>query len=129
MHFLYHYLVAAGLFVIIDSFWLTTVANKFYKAQLKELLLAKPNFIPAILFYVIYMFGLVIFVINPALGQHSLNYAIAHGALLGLAMYATYDLTNHSTLKGWPAKITYLDLVWGTIITTVVGTATYLIFH
>ncbi len=129
MKFVEHYLVAAVLFVIIDAVWIKFIANGFYKAQMGTLLRKKPNFIPAVIFYLLYMLGIIIFVVDPALAKNSLSYALGHGALLGLLMYATYDLTNHSTLKNWPAKITYVDMVWGTIITAGVSVVTFVIFR
>ena len=127
--FLKHYLTAAAIFVAIDSVWLTAVAGKFYKKELGPLLDKKANLKPAAVFYALYIFGMVVFAINPALRQHSLGYVVKYAALLGLTMYATYDLTNHSTLKNWSAKVTYVDMARGTAITTVVSTLTFLIFN
>ncbi len=124
----WHFLVATAVFVAIDAVWLTFIANKFYKKQLGSLLAVKPNLIAAAIFYVIYMIGVMVFAINPALARDSLGYAISHGALLGLTLYATYDLTNHATLKGWPTIVTVVDMAWGTFITAVVTTLTFLIF-
>ncbi len=129
MEFLKHYLTAAAIFVAIDAVWLTVVAGKFYKKELGELLVPKPNLKPAAVFYALYIIGMVVFAINPALSQDSLSFVVGHAALFGLCMYATYDLTNHSTLKNWPAKITYVDLAWGTTITTLVSTLTFVIFR
>lgn len=128
MDFLGHFLVAAGLFVAIDAVWIGVVANKFYKQQLGNLMAPKPNMVPAVIFYAVYMTAIVVFVIGPGLDRDSLSYVVGHGALFGLAMYSTYDLTNHATLKGWPAKLTYVDLLWGTFITTLVSTLTFVIF-
>lgn len=129
MDFIKHVLVAAALFVAIDAVWLSVVANKFYKKHLGYILADKPNFVPAAIFYLLYMIGLVVFALDPALKQGSLNSAAGHGALLGLVMYATYDLTNHATLKGWPAKVTYVDMLWGTTVTAVVSTLGFVIFN
>lgn len=127
MDFLGHYLLVGGLFAVIDSIWIGIVANKFYKSQMKDLLLDKPKFGPAILFYLISVTGIVVFAVNPALGADSLSYALGHGALLGLASYAAYDLTNASTLKGWSNKVTIVDLTWGTLVTAVVSVLAFLI--
>jgi uncharacterized membrane protein len=128
MEFLKHFATAAAIFVAIDAVWLTVVAGKFYKKHLAHLLAPKPNLGAAAVFYAIYIVGMVVFVIDPGL-KESTGWVIAHAALLGLTMYATYDLTNDSTLKDWPRKITYVDLLWGTTITTVVSTITVLIFR
>lgn len=128
MEFIKHFGTVAGIFVVIDSVWIAGIANKFYKSQMGELLLKKPKFIPAIIFYVIYILAIVVLVLTPGL-SHSLAWTAGHAALFGLAMYATYDLTNLSTLKDWPAKVTVVDLLWGTFVTTVVSSITYTIFH
>jgi uncharacterized membrane protein len=124
---LWHYLLAAGLFVAIDSIWLTTMSKRFYRKQIGSLLAAKPNFVAAAIFYAIYILGIVVFVLNPALEKDSLSFAIGGGALLGLTMYATYDLTNQATLKKWPTILTVVDLAWGTFITSLVSTLAFLI--
>ena len=127
MQFIGHFLLVGALFAAIDSVWIGVVANKFYKSQMKSLLLDKPKFTPAIIFYIIAIIGMVVFVVNPALGADSWTYALGHGALLGLVGYATYDLTNASTLKGWPKLVTIVDMTWGTVVTAAVCTAAYLI--
>lgn len=119
--------IAASIFIIIDSIWLTTIANGFYKEKLGKLLAEKPNLGAAALFYAIYIVAMIVFVIKPGLDQ-SLGLVAAKGALLGLAMYATYDLTNHATLKDWPTAITVVDLIWGTVITTVVSVSTVFLY-
>lgn len=121
------YGIAASIFLIIDSIWLTTIANGFYKDKLGKLLAAKPDLLAAGLFYAIYIFALVVFVIKPGLDQTLFSVAWK-GALLGLAMYATYDLTNQATLKDWPHIITVVDLLWGTFITMTVSVFTVLAY-
>ena len=128
MDFVYYLLVATGIFVAIDAVWLGLVAPKFYKKHIGHLLAPKPDFVAAAIFYVIYIIAVVVFVINPSLDKDSLSFAISHGALLGLAMYATYDLTNQATMKNWPKTVTIVDMLWGTFITTAVATVTFLIF-
>lgn len=105
------------------------VANKFYKSQIGSLLLDKPNMAPAFIFYGIYVIGIVTFVITPALEKGSLASAIGYGALFGLVAYATYDLTNLATIKGFTTKVVVVDLVWGAFITAAVAGITYLILH
>ncbi len=124
-NFLIKLLVAGGIMGIIDAIWLTVVANKFYKAQLGPLLLEKPNMLAAIAFYVIYVVGIVVFAVMPAVAAGDWKVALGLGALLGLVAYATYDLTNLATLKGFPVKIVIVDLVWGTVLTATVAAATY----
>lgn len=121
------YVLAATLFLVIDAIWLTTIANSFYKEKLGKLLAAKPDLLAAGLFYAIYIAALVVFIIKPGLDQ-SLFTVAWKGALLGLAMYATYDLTNQATLKDWPHIVTIVDLLWGTLITMTVSVLTVLIY-
>ncbi len=123
--FLIKLLVAGGIMGIIDAIWLSVVANKFYKSQLGPLLLEKPNMIAAVLFYVIYVIGIVVFAVMPAVAAGDWKVALGLGALLGLVAYATYDLTNLATLKGFPVKIVIVDLLWGTVLTATVAALTY----
>jgi uncharacterized membrane protein len=128
MHnFLLSFLSAAIIMGIIDAVWLSVVASTFYKSQIGNLLLAKPRMVPAVVFYVIYIIGITVFVVTPALAQHSLGYAATYGALFGFVAYATYDLTNLSTLKGFTNKLVVVDLLWGTVLTMVVSTLTYVV--
>lgn len=128
MEFLLHVQVAAGLFVAIDAVWLGLVAPKFYRKHIGKILADKPNFVAAAVFYALYIVGVVVFAINPALDEDSLQQAMGLGALLGLVMYATYDLTNQATLKVWSTKVSVVDMAWGAFITGIVSTLTFLIF-
>ncbi|NLD01699.1 MAG: DUF2177 family protein [Clostridiales bacterium] len=114
---LIRYLVTTGIFLLIDAAWLGLIAPKLYKANIGHLMAEKPNFLAAGVFYLLYIAALLFFVIDPALVKASVWQAVWTGAFLGLAMYATYDLTNLATLKEWPLKITAIDLAWGTFIT------------
>jgi uncharacterized membrane protein len=127
MDFIKHFLLAVAIFGAIDAVWLVAIASKFYKKYLGYILAPKADLKPAVVFYILYIIGLVVFVIDPALAHKSIGYAIGHGALLGLVMYATYDLTNQSTLKKWPYQVTIVDMVWGTFITALVATLSFLI--
>ena len=125
--FILRFVAAGVIFALIDSVWLALVANKFYKDQIGHLLAATPNMIAAVLFYVIFLIGLVVFVLNPALVAHDWKLALGLGALLGFVAYATYDLTNLATLKDFPVKLVVVDLIWGTVVTASVSTAAYFI--
>ncbi len=125
MEFIIKLLVAGGVMGVIDFFWLTVVANKFYKSQIGSLLLEKPNAIAAVLFYIIYVIGVVVFVLSPALEKNSWQHAALYGALFGLVAYATYDLTNLATLKGFTVKLVVVDLIWGALLTATVATISF----
>src|SRR4051812_26669469 len=121
MDFLAHIFICMVIFVGIDAIWIAGVANRFYKDQLHKFLADKPNLIAAFVFYVIYAWGILYFALEPALRTSDLPYLIKHAAMLGFVAYATYDLTNLSTLKKWPLKLTLIDIAWGTILTTAVA--------
>ena len=114
-------LVSAAIIMgILDYIWLGFIAKKLYYGEMGDILLKKPNMLAAILFYAIYVVGAVIMVVVPALDNNSIMHALGFGALLGFVAYATYDLTNLATMKGFSSKIVVIDLVWGTFITAVV---------
>jgi len=119
-------LVAGGVMGILDFLWLGFIAKKLYYGEMGKILLEKPNMLPALLFYVIYVVGVVLFVVTPALEKDSLQHALWYGAAFGLVAYATYDLTNLATLKYFSAKVVVIDLLWGMAITAVVSVVTYL---
>lgn len=111
----------------IDSLWLIKVAPKFYKSNIGHLISDNPNLLAAGLFYAIYIVGLVVFVVQPAVADKSIVYAASRGALFGLVAYSTFDLTAHAVFKDWPLKVTVIDMLWGTILTAGVCTlATWL---
>jgi uncharacterized membrane protein len=129
VNFLIQFLVAGGIMAAIDAVWLSVIANKFYKSQIGPLLLDKPNMIAAVAFYLLYVLGIVMFVLRPALEKGSWSYAILYGGLFGLVAYATYDLTNLSTLKGFTTKLVLVDMLWGTLLTAAVASLAYWILH
>lgn len=124
--FLIRFMLAGGAMAIIDAFWLSIVANKFYKSQIGSLLLDKPNMPAAVAFYIIYVIGIVVFAVSPALERGSWQYALGYGALLGFVAYATYDLTNLATLKGFNVRLVMVDMLWGTLLTGAVSLIAYL---
>lgn len=121
------YVTAFVLFLVIDLIWLVVVAKNLYQKELGYIMTDKPNWIAAILFYLLFLAGLVFFVIHPALGKDSWRYALLAGMFFGFITYCTYDLTNLATLKDWPIKITIIDLIWGTALGGVISTLTYFI--
>lgn len=112
------FIIAAAIFGALDAIWLSVVANRFYKSQIGFILAEKPNMIAAVIFYAIFIVGLVVFVINPA--ETPLK-ALVLGALFGLVTYATYDLTNQATLAKWPVTLTIVDLIWGISASAIVA--------
>jgi uncharacterized membrane protein len=127
--FLIRFLVAGVVMGVLDALWLAVIANRFYRREIGDLLLAKPNFVAAIIFYLVYVAGIVVFVVTPAVNQGSWVHAALYGALLGLVAYATYDLTNLATLKGFTVTVVVVDIIWGVVLTSVVSVSTYAIVH
>lgn len=129
MNYLKMYIIAFIIFLAIDAIWLGLVAPKFYKNHIGHLMAEKPNFIAAIIFYLIFIVGVVYFVVNPAIEAQSMGKVVIAGMLFGFMTYATYDLTNLATLKDWPITVTIVDLIWGTSLSTLIGLFTYLIYN
>jgi uncharacterized membrane protein len=107
--------------------WLGLVAKKLYAKQIGFLLKPDVNWTAAISFYLLFIVGLVLFVVSPALEKHSWMHALVFGALFGLITYATYDLTNLATTRDWPLLITFVDMAWGTVLSASVCTIAYFI--
>lgn len=110
------YVVTLVIFFLMDMVWLGVVAKRFYRKHLGPLMSPKVIWPAAILFYLLFIAGLLVFVIRPALAGGGSLKALLLGALFGLIAYATYDLTNLATLKDWPVVVTVVDLVWGTCL-------------
>ena len=127
MELLIKLLAIGGIMGALDYLWLGFIAKKLYYAEMGKLLLDKPNMVPALIFYLIYVVGVLVFVVNPALAKDSWIYALGMGALLGLVAYGTYDLTNLATMKDFPIKIVIIDLLWGMLITSVVSVGAFFI--
>ncbi len=115
------YGITLAIFFLIDMVWLGLVAKGFYRRQLGTFLSPQVRWGAAILFYLIFIAGLLVFVVRPALLRGAPLQALLFGALFGLICYATYDLSNMATLKGWPLVVTVVDLVWGTVLGGVVS--------
>jgi uncharacterized membrane protein len=127
MQYVAAYFATAVIFLFIDFIWLAYVAKNFYFSRLGDLLLPKPNLAVAGGFYAIYVVGIVIFAVAPALQSGSWKTAIVYGALFGFFAYATYDMTNLATLKNWSVTVTIVDIVWGTVLTGTSAVLGYLI--
>jgi uncharacterized membrane protein len=121
------YLLTMVVFFGIDMAWLGVVAKEMYRKYLGALLSDTVNWAAAILFYLIFMVGIFIFVILPAVEKQSVGRALVLGAVFGFIAYATYDLTNYATLTGFPLIIVIIDLTWGAVLTAAVSVAGYYI--
>src|SRR5512136_277741 len=125
--FIKQFFIALLVFFGIDMIWLVLVAKNFYQEHIGFLMKPDINWPAAVIFYLLFIIGLVIFVISPAVEKHSWVHALLFGALFGLITYSTYDLTNLATMKDWPLLVTVVDLIWGTVLASSVSLITYFI--
>jgi uncharacterized membrane protein len=121
------YAIALPVFFAIDMLWLGLVAKNFYKSQIGTLMRTDVNWTAGIIFYLLFVVGLVLFVVMPAVEKGAWAEALLMGAFFGFITYATYDLTNLSTLKDWPLLVSIVDMAWGTTLGALVSTITFFI--
>ncbi|HKL67820.1 MAG TPA: DUF2177 family protein [Bacteroidales bacterium] len=115
------YFLTFIVFLAIDMVWLGLVAKNLYQKYLGDFLSDKVNWTAAFIFYLLFVIGVSIFAIYPAVNKDSVFHAIIMGALFGFFTYATYDMTNLATLKGWPVPIVIIDIIWGSVLTALVS--------
>jgi uncharacterized membrane protein len=125
-YYLKLYFATLVAFFAIDLVWLGLVARTFYRKHLGFLMAPQVNWPAALIFYLLFVVGILVFAVLPGLEAGSLKTTVGRAALLGLIAYATYDLTNLATLKDWPVIVTVVDLVWGTVLSVAVGCVGYL---
>ena len=121
------YFLTVPVFFLIDLIWLGVVAKDYYQKNLKYILSPNVNWTAAIIFYLIYIVGILIFAVLPAVAKDSLRHAAVWGALFGFFTYATYDLTNLALLKEWPLNIVFVDILWGVVLCSAVATLSFYI--
>ena len=119
MTYVVAYIATAVVFLGLDAIWLSKIALGMYRQELGSLLLEKPNLPIAAGFYLLYVVGIVVLAIVPALTDGGWVKALLLGAVLGLVAYGTYDITNLSTLKGWSTRLALIDIAWGTALSAV----------
>ncbi|MFO7886889.1 MAG: DUF2177 family protein [Eubacteriales bacterium] len=127
MDYIKMYFITLAVFFVIDLTWLGLIAKNLYSQQLGFIMKENVNWIAAVTFYLIFIIGIVYFVVNPAIINDNWRYALFAGMLFGFITYATYDLTNLATLKDWPLKITIIDLIWGTSLGGLTSIISFLI--
>lgn len=130
MTFLFYlklYFVTILIFLGIDSIWLGFIAKSFYQKHIGHLMAEEPFMPAAIVFYLLYIIGLLFFAVVPALEENSWQKALLYGAALGFSTYATYDFTNWATLKDWPVVVVLADVLWGTFLGASVSAAAYFV--
>lgn len=119
------WVVTALVFLALDMIWLTQMNGRLYRRFIGGIMAETPHLKPAIAFYLLFVTGVVVFVVAPALAHGDLVHALTHGSLLGLVAYGTYDLTNQATLKAWDFRLTLADMAWGACLTAVSAAAGY----
>jgi uncharacterized membrane protein len=120
------YAATATIFLLVDLVWLGFAAKSFYRSGIGALLADEINVPAAVIFYLLYIVGIVIFAISPALESGSWRTSLIMGALFGFFAYATYDMTNLATLRDWPVAVAVVDMAWGTFLTGLSATAGFL---
>lgn len=120
------YFATLLVFFAIDMLWLGLVARWFYQKYL-GFLLGPTNWLAAIIFYLLFILGILVFVVVPGVKEGSLGMTLVRAALFGLITYATYDLTNLATIKDWPILVTVVDMIWGTVLSLLVSLASFFI--
>lgn len=119
------YLIALPVFFAIDLVWLGFIAKSVYQKYIGALLAPSVNWPAAISFYLLFILGMVVFAVHPAMEKGSWQHLIIYGAFFGFITYMTYDLTNLATLKDWPWQIVVIDIIWGTVLSLSVSAVTY----
>lgn len=125
MSWVVQYAIAAAVFCLLDLVWLGTIAEETYERHLGDLLAPSPDVGAALVFYAIFVAGLLYFVIHPAVVSASWRRAVGAGAFFGFVTYATWDLTNLAVLRDFPAALVPIDLAWGTFLAATVSVTTY----
>lgn len=121
------YLVALVVLAILDGLWLGVVSREFYKARLGQMLLDRPVWSIALLFYLVHAAGIAVFAVPAAVNAGTWVSALLYGGAFGFCVYAAYDLTNLATLRGWPMAVSAVDLAWGTVATAAATVVAFLV--
>jgi uncharacterized membrane protein len=121
------YALTIPIFFVIDILWLGVIAKGFYRRKLSFILSADVNWAAAVIFYLIYIAGILFFAVRPALANNSWRDAVVLGGLFGFFTYATYDLTNLATIKDWPLAIVVVDILWGVCLCSLVAYLSFMI--
>jgi len=121
------YASVALTFMVLDAIWLSTMGALLYRPILGPILAENVRVVPAVIFYAVFVAGIIFFCVLPALESGRWTTALLNGAVFGFLAYATYDLTNHATLSVWDTRITLADMAWGTFVSGVASVAGYFV--
>ena len=122
------YLATAAVFLVADLVWLSRTVG-LYRRAIGEMMLETPKWKAAVSFYLMYIVGIVFFVVAPAHPAQSWTSVLLSGALFGLVAFATYDMTNLATLKRWSLQMSLIDMTWGTFVTAISGLAGFFVLQ
>ena len=123
------YLLTLFSFLLLDSVWLGVISPAFYDQYIGHLMAEEPDFIAAGLFYLLFIWGLVYFAVEPAASSGSSRLGAVRGALYGLVTYATFDLTSQAVFRDWPVIVTVVDLIWGTLLSSSTAALAVYLYH
>ncbi|MCC6584937.1 MAG: DUF2177 family protein [Chitinophagales bacterium] len=125
MKYIALFFITTLIFFAIDMLWLGVIAKNFYREKLSFIFTGEVNWQAAFIFYILYIVGILYFVIIPGFTHHDWKTVLFNGAFLGFLCYATYDLTNMATIKQWPLIVVVVDIIWGTVLTGSVAVLSY----
>ena len=124
---IYTYLAMTVTFLAVDLLWLGIVTKNFYQGQIGMLMKDSPNWTAALIFYALFIVGIMVFAVLPHYQKNSFAETLLYGALFGFFTYMTYELTNLAVLKDWPLPIVFVDIAWGVVLASVVSLAGYFV--
>jgi uncharacterized membrane protein len=127
MKYILLYVLTFLVFLAIDAVWLLFISKNLYSKEIGHLMADKALLLPALIFYLLFVIGALVLTIIPGYQAQSLSKTLIFSAIFGFMTYSTYDLTNLATLRDWPLKITIIDIIWGTSLSTITGLAGYYI--
>lgn len=119
------YLIALPVFFAVDLLWLGVLARGIYNKYIGDFLASPPNWTAAILFYLMFIVGIIFFAVYPAVEKNSAQHALLYGALFGFFTYMTYEMTNLAVIKDWPLAIVPIDILWGVVLSASVAGITW----
>lgn len=127
MKYFLHFLLTVPVFFAVDIIWLGFIGKPIYQKYIGHLMAEKVNWTAAIIFYLLFIVGILIFAVYPALKMDKVSYAITYGALFGFFTYMTYEMTNLAVIKDWSWQIVPIDIIWGTVLCTLVSVGSFYI--
>ena len=125
MKYILHYVATVPIFFVVDLFWLGWLGRPIYKKYIGHLMTTDTNWTAALTFYALFILGILIFAVYPALKLGDPKHALIYGALFGFFTYMTYELTNMAVIEGWSWGIVPIDIIWGVILCSSVSIGSY----